>query len=219
LPIVDLIRAARSTLTFDIFVKHTIKQSVPLVILWLSLLVAGNARAQSSLKSSPDIPTVDYCELLRRPELYDQRIVRVRTAYVRSGSERSTFNDSRCEQSGSTWVELDPPYESHTRRNLVRRLEMMERDSRPRPTKHNAGVIMITVLRAEVTFVGKFEATLPPRVGREHDFVDLDKVTDTKTAMELSTVKSDYAHHGKYQHLFTVQRVDEVKPISSKAPW
>jgi len=200
-------------------VKRTIKQSVPLVILWLSLLVAGNSRAQSSAKSPAGIPTVDYCELVRRPELYDQRIVRVHTIYVRSGPERSSFHDSRCEQSGSTWVELDPRYEFHTRRNLVHRLERMERDSRPRPTKHNAGVIMITILRAEVTLVGKFEAILPPRVGKEHDFVDLNKVTDTKTAMEISTVKSDYAHHGDYQHLFTVQRVDEVKAISAKARW
>ena len=195
------------------------KQALPLVILFVAILAFGESHAQSMKSTGASIPIVDYCKLISNPELYDQKTIRVRGIYVRSGSATSTFHASKCEESDSTWVEFDDSYESRTASKLTRRLARMEHDSQPRSTKHNGGVIIVTILRAEVTFVGTFEAALPARVGKEHDFVDLTKSTDSKAGIEISSVKTDYAHRGNYQHLFTVHQVDEVKPISSKAPW
>ena len=199
------------------------KQLLPLHILFVTILALGNSYAQASTESTAaNIPTVDYCELLRNPALYDQKVIRVRTIYVRSGSDTSKFYDFRCDQSGSTWVEFDGSYASRTKGNHVRTLARMERESQPRWGRPHVTVIIITFRRADVIFVGKFEAALPAQVGKEVDFPVLTKQgTDPNNSSDvsISALKTDYAHYYHYQHVFTVQRVELVKRIDPKAPW
>ena len=201
------------------------KQCLPLIILFVTVLTFGESHAQSVTKlTAAEIPTVDYCELERNPAFYDQKTIRVRTIYVRSGSETSKLYDPHCQPGstwpGSTWVEFDPSYESRTRRDQVQMLARMERESRPQWGRRHLSVIVITFKRAEVIFVGKFEAALPARVGKEVDFTNFSTSNpNDPNAASISTVTSDYAHHYHYQHVFTVYQVKQVRPISSKAAW
>src|SRR5437899_4318271 len=90
----------------------------PLVFLRISLtaltLATGiNPRQSPAPSPSAEIPTVDYCELIRHPSEYDRKVIRVRATYARSGPQDSKLYDFGCDYSGSTWVEFDPAYESH----------------------------------------------------------------------------------------------------------
>jgi hypothetical protein len=192
---------------------------IPLAPLQIALtvlaLAAGIIPRQTPAPSSQAvIPTVDYCELIRNPSEYDHKVIRVRATYARSGSQDSKLYDFGCDYYGSTWVEFGPAYESRTDRKFVRALSRMERDSRPRFKRGHGSVVLISYLRADVTFIGKFEAKLPDMVGEQRELPDRSSPSNL-----LSTVKTDYAHYNNYKHLFTVERVERVKSISPRAPW
>jgi hypothetical protein len=177
-------------------------------------LAAGIYPHQSSAPlSSADIPTVDYCELIRNPSKYDQKIIRVRATYARSGSQDSKLYEFGCDYYGSTWVEFDPAYKSRTDKKLVKALLRMERDSRPRFKQRHSSAVLISYLRADVTFIGRFAAKLPERVGGQSE------LPAPNPSDLLSTVKTDYAHYNHYRHLFIVEQAERVKSISPGAPW
>jgi hypothetical protein len=190
----------------------------PFVFLRISLLAltlaAGIDPHQFPAPSpSAEIPTVDYCELIRHPSEYDRKIIRVRATYARSGSQDSKLYDFGCDYSGSTWVEFDPAYESRTDKKLVSALSRMERESRPRFKRRHSSVVLISYRRADVVLIGKFEAGLPPRVGEQRE-LPFPNPSDL-----LATVKTDYAHYNHYRYLFTVERAEKVKSIPPGAPW
>jgi len=179
-------------------------------------MITGNSAIQGSATSiPPENPTVNYCQLIRNPTLYDQKVVRLRATYVRSGSETSKLYNFECDYYGSTWVEFKPTYESCTKREQLKKLARMERESRPYPKKSHPSVIIINFRRAEVVFVGKFEAALPEKVGEEKELPDLQLSPNNL----FSTVKTDYAHYYHYKHLLTVNCVERVKPLPLNAPW
>lgn len=185
---------------------------IPITFLIL-VLITGISATQSSASSVPlEIPTIDYCELIRNPSLYDQKVVRVRATYVRGGTQTSNLYNFECDYHGSTWVEFNPTYESCTKRKEVKRLVRMERDSLPYSKPHTS-IVIITYLRAEVVFVGKFEAALPEKVGEQINLPDF------KSDSFLSTVKTDYAHYFHYKHLLTVNCVEKVTPVPPRTPW
>src|SRR5438105_2006358 len=179
----------------------------------LALATGINPRQSSVLSPSAELPTVDYCELIRHPSEYDRKVIRVRAIYARSGSQDAKLYDFGCDYSGSTWVEFDPAYESRTDKKLVSALLRMERESRPRFRRRHSNIVLISYRRADVVFIGKFEASLPPMVGEQRE------LPAPNPSDLLSTMKTDYAHYNHYEHLFTVERVEKVESISPRLPW
>ena len=59
--------------------------------------------------SKIDIPTIDFCDLVRDPEKFDNQIVRTR-ALITTGFEQSTLNLPACD-SLDTWAEFDRSYD------------------------------------------------------------------------------------------------------------
>jgi hypothetical protein len=52
-------------------------------------------RSTQSSNSSEKIPTVRFCDLVARPELYDNKVVRVRASYL-ANFESAMFYDLKC---------------------------------------------------------------------------------------------------------------------------
>jgi hypothetical protein len=204
---------------------NTVRRTARLFAVLLSILLAvtfsglamvtGDSATQGpAAPISPENPTVEYCQLIRNPSLYDQKVVRLRAIYVRSGSATSKLYSFECDYYGSTWVEFKPTYGSCTKREQLEKLARMERDSRPYPKNSHPSIILISYCRAEVVLVGKFEAVLPEKVGGEKELPDPQFSPNNLFSM----VKTDYAHYYHYKHLLTVNCVEEVKPLPLKAP-
>lgn len=79
---------------------------LPLILL-LSL-ISVKAQQPEVRQSTPEIPTVAFCDLLRNPEFYDGKEVRFR-AILSSGFEVSALSDPACDgkEEFLTWVEFD----------------------------------------------------------------------------------------------------------------
>jgi hypothetical protein len=69
---------------------------------FLLLVLAGStlAGAQSKVVTTQEIETVDFCNLIRHPDQYDGKTVKVRAMY--DGSlEGASFSDDNCKKSGA----------------------------------------------------------------------------------------------------------------------
>lgn len=85
----------------------------------LVLLASHLVHAQKSTAS--EIPTIAYCDLLRHPELYEGKVVRIGAIY-RYGFEWSEFYCFSCLNQGQTWVDFDESYSSRTKSKIKRKL-------------------------------------------------------------------------------------------------
>lgn len=95
------------------------------------------AQKENDANSLTNVETVTYCDLTRDPELYNDKIVRVRAIYL-SGFERSYLQDINCIKDeppklkrGSlfdeTWVEFDPSYKTNTKSEIVKEFDVLRR--------------------------------------------------------------------------------------------
>jgi len=85
----------------------------------LSLLLTGtlsHATAQDR-----EYPTVGYCDLMRSPEQYRGKVVRV-TAIYRYGFEWSELYCLECVSEARTWVDLDESFVSSTKANVRKKI-------------------------------------------------------------------------------------------------
>lgn len=106
------------------------------------------------------IPTVDYCDLINNPALYDGKEIRLRGVYTLSGKSDSKFFSSAC--TGSTvWVDFVPNYPSCTKPALVKRLDEMKQKSGWRWSRPHVTVIVVEYRSAVVEFVGTFRVENP----------------------------------------------------------
>lgn len=85
--------------------------------------------------------TVAYCDLVRNPERYDQKLVRVSAVY-RYGYEWSELYCLECATEAKTWIDFDESFSSSTKASIRKKLG-------------DNGFKGRTVL---VTMVGKFDA-------------------------------------------------------------
>src|SRR5262245_54840254 len=74
----------------------------PFAILFLLLSFLAPCFGRSGRTPSPayqerEIPTVDFCELIKHPELYFDRTIRITATFLR-GQEVSSMTDVRCVQ-------------------------------------------------------------------------------------------------------------------------
>jgi hypothetical protein len=78
------------------------------LILLLSLsLLPTKAQKNKTVQEKKDIPTIAFCDLLRNPDRYHEKEVKLRAKYL-SIFEVSAFVDSDCaKKENRTWVEFD----------------------------------------------------------------------------------------------------------------
>ena len=70
-------------------------------------------KIEHSSSPTKTIPTVSYCELIRNPDRYDRKTIRVKATLLVS-FEVSTLEDSQCDIGRSIWVEFDGSHNSCT---------------------------------------------------------------------------------------------------------
>jgi hypothetical protein len=110
-------------MTAEVFVK-LIRGLMPgatvlaICMTFQSCVRAGGMPEGPANPDSPTIPTVTYCDLVRHPELYNQKKVRLRAVFT-YGFERSFLGDVACDPSkppkvedasggGEIWMDLGP---------------------------------------------------------------------------------------------------------------
>jgi hypothetical protein len=98
-------------------------QKFIILILWILLLTLGESSANTEeVAVASDIPTVDYCDLIRQAKDYDQKQIRIKAVY-RVGYEWSEIYCPDCfNQKERTWVEFDDDLESCTNSKVVKLL-------------------------------------------------------------------------------------------------
>lgn len=99
-----------------------------ILISWILLLtLGGNPANTEEVAVASDIPTVDYCDLIRHAKDYDQKQIRIKAVY-RVGYEWSEIYCPDCfNQKERTWVEFDDDLESCTNSKVVKLLGDDER--------------------------------------------------------------------------------------------
>jgi hypothetical protein len=159
------------------------------------LLVLPHQNRSSDLHARADVPTVDYCELLREPASYDKKVIRVKALYV-AGLEVAAFEHASCDKERSTWVEFDKSESSCTEKKVSKAFDAIFHP----PRKKQKGVYEIPgPFRAELVAVCRFEGPKPGiRVGSEGQ-----------------RILTGHGHMSAYKYKFVVQCLEEVKA----APW
>src|SRR5713226_1071230 len=87
----------------------------------LSLQMRQGDSSWSTVPLAVEVKTVPFCDLIRNPKLYDQKIVRV-TAIYRYGYEWSQLYCLDCNDVGATWVELDDSFATNTDPKLAKKI-------------------------------------------------------------------------------------------------
>ena len=161
------------------------------------LLAAMSQFVRGQEKKTPeDIPTVAYCDLVREPASYDQKIVRVKVTYV-VGFEASIMYDLTCSRK-DTWVRFESVSETATNRSVLQKFRRLS-DATPERTRD--GGINYPTRRVEVVWLGRFEGVKPAqKIGEQ-------------------TFSLGFGHQNYYDYQFNVQRIEKVNPISKDVPW
>jgi hypothetical protein len=182
---------------------------LPLLTFVLLCLTAAGRGPRVSVGQS-DIPTVDYCDLIRAPALYDGKEIRLRGVYTVSGKSDSKFFSSSCGGGSSLWVDFGPNYQSCTKPALVKRLAEMKRKSGSRRGRPHVTVIVVEYRSAAVEFVGTFRATNPykrPEAGSDMSPPPADLFAEPKEPKE------------NYDFVFSVSCAEKVKPLPKGAKY
>ncbi len=89
------------------------------VVAGLSTLPAGALSSRTA--NDRESATVTYCDLIRNPERYKGKLVRVSAIY-RYGYEWSELYCLECMNEGRTWVEFDESYVSSTKASIRKKI-------------------------------------------------------------------------------------------------
>jgi hypothetical protein len=167
---------------------------ISLIILTVLLALPQHGKPSGSHAQS-EVPTVDYCELLRDPATYDKKVIRVKVLYV-AGFEVAAFEHPQCDEERSTWVEFDQSESSCTDKKMRKAFNALFNP----PRKRKKGVYEIPgPARAEMIVVGRFEGPRPC----------------IPIGPEGRRVLTGHGHLNAYKYKFVVQCVKQVKA----APW
>jgi hypothetical protein len=85
----------------------------------LSMLLTGTLSRATA--QNREYPTVSYCDLMRSPERYRGKVVRVSAIY-RYGFEWSELYCLECVSEARTWVDLDESFVSSTKAKLRKKI-------------------------------------------------------------------------------------------------
>ena len=181
----------------------------PILIAFVLLCIASASREPQANPGQSGIPTVDYCDLINNPALYDGKEIRLRGVYTVSGKSDSKFFSSAC--SGSTlWVDFSPNYQSCTKPVLVTRLAEMSRKSGWHWGRPHVTVIVIEYRSAAVEFVGTFRAANPYKQ---------QKAESDKPSPPADLFAKPIEPRESYDFVFSVSCAEKVKPSPKGAKY
>ena len=187
LPVSARVNAAVRHLLFN-FMKFEIKQILfGVVFLALSCLsITGQEQ-----KPPQEIPTIAYCDLVREPIFYDNKVVRISVNYI-AAFEGSIIRDSDCDGK-DTWVRFDAKVKDATPRKIWKKFDRLTDTS---PEYKNGGVNYPSRL-VKVTWIGLFQGV--------------------KRAQKIGnlTLPLGYGHMNGFDFQFVVQKVETVSKIAS----
>jgi len=163
-----------------------------IAILSLCLVTCGTVISQNR-RVFPNVPTVNYCDLVREAEKFDKQVIRVRAVYY-VGFEGSLFSVKDCEDK-DTWVAFDPSFEQTTNRKILKQFRRLADAS---PVKNRGGGITHPVKSVEILAVGKFDG-----MRQSQTF----EIKERKL-----TLSAGYGHLNAFDYQFTVLAIEEVKP-------
>ena len=78
-----------------------------------------NDARQCPISKTQDIPTVNLCDVVRKPADYDRKLVRLKAHYL-VGGETRIIDDPKCE--GAAWVEFDNVSDVCTDKEILDRI-------------------------------------------------------------------------------------------------
>jgi hypothetical protein len=163
--------------------------------LMLSMPLICMAQGNSSQKAEEEIPTVSYCDLLRDPDKYDKKTVRLKVLYTR-GFEISALEDPECNSQKSTWVEFDPASRQCTKASIQKEFDKVFYP----PQKKKKGVIERPgPERGELMMVGQFSGPKP----------------GIPIGPEGKRVLTGYGHLNGFDYKFIIKCIEQVRPV----PW
>ena len=168
--------------------KFEIKQI--LIGVFLFTLACLNVVGQKQ-KLPQEILTVTYCELVREPTFYDNKVVRITANYI-AAFEGSIIRDSDCDGKDS-WVRFDAKVKDATPHKIWKKFDRLTDTS---PEHKNGGVNYPSRL-VKVTWIGLFQGV--------------------KRAQKIGniTLPLGYGHMNGFDFLFVVQKVEAVSKIAS----
>jgi hypothetical protein len=69
------------------------------------------------------IPNVSWCNLLKKPKLYSEKIVRIRAIFLRSGEETSEMYCPGCFESHGIYASFADSFQASTKKSLLKPFE------------------------------------------------------------------------------------------------
>ena len=168
--------------------KFEIKQIIFTIFFFALACLNVTGQEQKQLE---EILTVTYCDLVREPIFYDNKLVRVTANYL-AAFEGSIMSDSSCDGK-DTWVEFDVKLKDATTRKIWKKFDRLTDTS----SEYKNGSINHPSRQVKVTWVGLFRG-----VKRTELF-------------GKRTVPLGYGHLNGFNFQFTVQKVEEVSKLAS----
>jgi hypothetical protein len=165
------------------------RTSKPTCAALMILLFAFSAAGQAKLDLA-SATTVDFCDLVHRAAVYDQKLIRVRALYI-AGFEGSQFRKLDCDDK-DVWVEFDPSLERNSKRKVFKTFSRLTDTS---PVVTPGGGLDHPTRTVEVVAVGRFDgARQSYKVGN-------------------MTRTQGYGHLNGFDFRFTVLLIEEVKAL------
>jgi len=127
------------------------RRSLKFLLFFVPLVLVIPAGGVPSRTINP--PTVQYCDLIANPALYDGKQIRLHGIYSVAGSGYSRFFSSSCPDK-TLWVEYDANYETCSGRNAINALATMRRKSGGRWARPHVSVITVRFRNAELNSPG-----------------------------------------------------------------
>ena|SRR2546421_3159952 len=82
-----------------------------------------NTDSRVAATSAAEISTVTFCDLLKNPLLYDQKMVRTKAIFRRAGEEGAELYCIDCLDVGKVWPDFDESFDSNTKPKIAKNLE------------------------------------------------------------------------------------------------
>jgi hypothetical protein len=121
-------------------------------------------------------PTVSFCELVKHPELYQQKVIRIQ-AILHGDRENQMLYDSDCPDEDSfSWVVFDPAYANTDESIKIGLAEAL----RPKPPNMEG--------KARVTAVGRFEGPNSNGFGHLNGYRFQFSIMRIEQANEMATI-------------------------------
>lgn len=94
------------------------KSQILFPLVFLSLFFIPQPVSSSNTVAAVDIANNTFCDLLKNPQLYNEKVIRTRAVFRRGGEETADFYYPDCLDTGRVALDIDNGYESCTKAKL-----------------------------------------------------------------------------------------------------